>query len=97
MSELNTVLKSQSFPPIDVRVAWAITIVCLLIGLLLTFGVLQVQVNPLPGWAWFAIVVAQALTALAVAWAARLSARRPGAEQPPAPMPEGAASTSPQA
>lgn len=72
----DSVLKSNSFPPIDVRIAWALTIVCLLIGLLLTFGILRVQVGPLPGWAWVAIVAAQIVTACAVAGATRLSTRK---------------------
>ena len=76
MSDIKQVLRSESFPDIDVRVAWAITIVCLLMGVLLTFGVLSVQVRQLPGWAWIAIIVAQVITACAVAGAARLSGRR---------------------
>ena len=83
----DSVLKSNSFPPIDVRIAWAITIVCLVIGLLLTFGVLRVQVGPLPGWAWVAIVAAQVITACAVAGAARLSTRK-NPEQDAAKGPE---------
>ena len=88
MSEFNEVLKSQSFPEIDVRVAWAITIVCLLIGVLLTFGVLTVQVVDLPGWAWIAIVAAQIITACAVAGAARLSSRKEPEGDASADMPQ---------
>lgn len=76
MSDKNTDLTSQSFPPIDVRIAWTITIFCLVVGLLLTLGVISIQVGPLPGWAWIAVVAAQALTAGAVAWATRLSSRK---------------------
>jgi hypothetical protein len=76
MVDLNTVLKAQSFPSIDVRVAWTITVVCLVMGLLLTLGVLRVQIGPLPGWAWLAIICAQILTAAAVAGATRLSSRK---------------------
>lgn len=76
MREINQVLKSESFPDMDARIAWALTIVCLVIGLLLTLGVLTVQVGALPGWAWIAIVVAQIITACAVAGAARLSSRK---------------------
>ena len=94
MSSLNTAWKSQSFPSIDVRIAWALTLLCLLIGLLMTFGVLSVQISPLPGWSWIAIVAAQVITAVAVAGAAQLSARKrnPEAEtgEPAAPMPSDA-------
>jgi hypothetical protein len=83
MTDLNTVLKAQSFPPIDVRVAWAITVVCLIMGLLLTLGVLRIQIGPLPGWAWLAIILAQILTAVAVAGATHLSSRKRNAAEMP--------------
>lgn len=80
MSELQNALKAQSFPSMDVRIAWALTVLCLIIGLLLTIGVLSVQVAPISGWSWVGVVAAQVITAAAVAGAARLTARRQRAE-----------------
>ena len=91
MSSQDTSWKSQSFPSIDVRIAWALTLVCLVLGLLMTFGVLSVQINPLTGWSWFAIIVAQMVTAAALFGAAHLSSRKraadPQTSEPAAPMP----------
>ena len=79
-------LDSQSFPSVDPRVGWVMTILLLLIALLLTLGVLRIQIGPVPSAPWLAIVCAQVVTAVAVASAAHLSQRRrrkktEGAEQ----------------
>jgi hypothetical protein len=76
MSSLRTALKSESFPSVDPWVGWALTILCLLLGLLFVFGVLRINVGPLSSWIWIQILVAQVLTALAVGGAARLSSRK---------------------
>ena len=69
-------MKSEPFPSVDPWVGWALTIICLMLGLLFVFGVLSVNVGQLSGWVWLQILVAQALTALAVGGAARISARK---------------------
>jgi hypothetical protein len=75
------VWQAQSFPPIDERVGWAITIICLVLAVLLTGGFIRIQVGPMPGWVWIAIVCAQVVTAVLVAGATRISSRqRDGAE-----------------
>jgi hypothetical protein len=72
---------SQSFPSIDPRIGWAVTMLCLLIALLLTLGVLRIQIGSLTGATWVAIVCAQVVTAAAVALATHFSTRkRSGAE-----------------
>jgi hypothetical protein len=59
-----------------------LTIICLMLGLLFVFGVLSVNVGPLSGWVWLQILVAQALTALAVGGAARLSRKGESTDAP---------------
>ena len=68
--------ETDPFPSVDPWVGWALTIICLMLGLLFVFGILSVNVGPLSGWVWLQILIAQALTALAVGGAARLSARK---------------------
>ena len=67
---------SQSFPSIDPRIGWAVTMLCLLIALLLTLGVLRIQIGALTGATWVAIVCAQVVTAVAVAATTHYSARK---------------------
>lgn len=67
---------SQSFPSIDPRIGWVLTMLLLVIALLLTLGVLRIQIGPLPGMTWLAVLFAQFVTAAAVAAATHLSARR---------------------
>jgi len=83
MSSLGSVLKSDSFPSVDPRVGWALTIICLVMGLLFVFGILSLNIVSLSGWVWLQVVAAQALTALLVGGAAHFSSRRrkaPGGE-----------------
>ena len=84
MTSVSSPLKSEAFPSVDPWVGWALTIICLMLGLLFVFGVLSVNVGPLSGWVWLQILVAQGLTALAVGGAARLSARKQNSPDAPA-------------
>src|SRR5688500_10821941 len=74
---------SQSFPSIDPRIGWAVTLLCLLIALLLTLGVLRTRIGPLTGATWVAIVCAQVVTAVAVAAGTHYSARKRSGEATP--------------
>ena len=81
MGEDKAVPKNQSFPSVDEGVAWIITVMCLVIGLLLTLGILSIQVDPLPALAWVGIVLAQIITAVTVAAASGFSSRRRAANK----------------
>ena len=76
MGSLGSVLKSDSFPSVDPRVGWALTVICLVLGLLFVFGILRLNVVSLSGWVWVQVMAAQALTALLVGGAAHLSSRK---------------------
>jgi len=72
---------SNAFPSIDPRVGWALTILSLVIAVLLSLGILRLQIGPLSGANWLAIICAQLVTAAAVAYATTYSARRSGARR----------------
>ena len=88
----------NAFPNIDPRVGWALTIVSLVIAVLLSLGILRLQIGPLSGANWLAIICAQLVTAAAVACATTYSARRGAArrqESAPADPSEAPASSTP--
>ena len=66
----------NAFPNIDPRVGWALTLVSLVIAVLLSLGILRLQIGPLSGANWLAVICAQLVTAAAVACATSYSARR---------------------
>jgi hypothetical protein len=76
MNTPRSILRAQSFPSVDDRIAWIISLICLVIGLLLTLGVWTLPSFQLSGWTWLAIVCAQFLTAFAVAVAANYSSKK---------------------
>lgn len=69
----------NAFPNIDPRVGWALTILSLVMAVLLSLGILRLQVGPLSGANWLAIICAQLVTAAAVAYATTCSARHSAA------------------
>jgi hypothetical protein len=76
MSNLGSVLREQSFPSVDPRVGWALTVICLLLGLLFVFGIFRINVVHLSGWVWVQVVIAQIVTAIVVGGAAHFSSRK---------------------
>ena len=73
MSSLRTVWTRQSFPSADDRISWILTVLSLLVALLLTVGLLRIEIGRLPPASWLAIICAQILTAIVVTAAASRS------------------------
>ena len=88
----------NAFPSIDPRIGWVLTILSLIIAVLLSLGILRLQIGPLTGANWLAVVCAQLVTAAAVAYATTYSARRRSGtgdkDSAPADSSEAAAPTS---
>src|SRR5688572_2320539 len=51
-----TIGDPHSFPSLDPRAGWALILLCLLVSLLLTLGVLRIQIGAMPGSTWLAII-----------------------------------------